>query len=195
MNTKTIISTFSMVLLMMLLGTPASTLADAPSTFQASDFHDFPAGAVAQPGAGTLIRTKQSIHARFALGGLDPDAAYTMWWVIWNDPSVCVANPCGLPDLGAPGNSVFYATGFVTGADGTANVSTDVNTGALPDGLHVIIPGGLASGNGFGAEIHALVQSHGGIDPGNVATQISIDGGACNLVCAIQQGIMFLPVE
>ena len=103
MNTKAVISTFCMAILILLLGTPASSQADGPSTFQASDFHDFPAGAVPQPGAGTLIRTKQSIHARFALGGLDPDAAYTMWWVIWNDPSVCVANPCGLPDLGAPG--------------------------------------------------------------------------------------------
>ena len=224
MNTKHIVSTLAMTGLIFSLGTSTDSYAEnlsisdlgslsdtrtegyatlmgilflreAGTHFQAANFHDFPAGTVPQPGAGTLIRSPQSVHARFAMGGLDADAAYTMWWVIWNDPSACATSPCGLADLGAPGNAVQYATGFVTGADGTANVSTDLTDDAPPVGLNVIIPGGLAKSNGFGAEIHLLVQSHGGIDPGYVDLQISIDFAACNPECVIQQAIMFPPVN
>ena len=88
---------------------------------------------------------------------------------MWNDPSACATIPCGVGDLGATGNSVFYAAGFVTGDDGTANLTVHLNSGKLPDGITVLIPGGLNKGNGFDAEIHMIVQSHGAILPGMVS--------------------------
>lgn len=115
---------------------------------------------------------------------------------MWNDPSACATDPCTADDLGVPGNSVFYAAGFVTDSSGTANLSVHLKSGKLPNGLDVLIPGGLKKGNGFGAEMHMILQTHGSIWPGMVSEQIGTFLGACNpdvTVCVDQIGIMFLP--
>jgi len=189
------LSLLTSAILVLALAAPATAEHGGKSTFQAANFHDFPGGTIDQPGAGTLTRTKQSIHANLALSGLDLGAAYTVWWIIWNKPEKCAALPCGLGDLGVDGNAVIYATGFVTAESGAANVTADLVAGKLPKGMfvHPFFPGQLKRGNGFGVEAHMLVQSHGSIWPGMVDVQISEDGGACNPACAGQQGIMFLP--
>jgi hypothetical protein len=180
--------------LVLALGVPLTASADEPATYQTADIHTFPDGVGLTGGAGTLTRTKRSVTARLYASGLDMEAAYTVWWVVWNDPSECAGTPCGLGDLGGPGNSVFYATGFVTGADGTANVSAHVNAGSLRDGIDVLIPGGLDAGNGFDAEIHMIIRSHGGILAGLVSGQIGSFSGSCDInVCEDQQAIAFLP--
>ena len=210
MYTKNVISTLAVTGLVLALAVPmnaeAKSKKDHPphSTFQASNFHDFPGSTIPQASAGTLIRTKKDVRGQFAMSDLHPDAAHTMWWVVWNDPGVCATNPCGLDDLGAPGNSVFNATGFLTGADGTANISVYMDDHELPEGLDAPIPGGLDKHNGFGAELHLLVESHGAITAGEVDIQISKDGGACKIldpipphddICVIYQGIFFLPID
>ena len=195
MNLKKISSVLASAALVIMLGTPASALAGGKTSFQVENFHDFPGGTVDQPSAGTLTRTKQSIHANLALSGLDLGAAYTVWWVIWNNPSKCAGTPCGLGDLGVSGNAVIYATGFVTGESGATSVTADLMAGKIPDGMvpHPDLPGVLKRGNGLGVEAHMLVQSHGSILPGSVDIQITIDLGACNPDCTIQQAIAFLP--
>ena len=141
-----------------------------------------------------MIRSRKAVDARLALSGLDANSAYTTWFVIWNDPSECATNPCGLTDLEVPGNTVFYATGFVTDNSGTANLSVHLRSGKLPDGLQVLIPGNLRKNNGFDAEIHMIVRTHGPILPGLVGEQISMVGGACNVAgCDDQIAIAFLP--
>jgi hypothetical protein len=89
----------------------------------------------------------------------------------------------------------MYATGFVTGESGAANVTADLVAGKLPKGMfvHPDLPGELKRGNGFGVEAHMLVQSHGPTWPGMVDVQITVDGGACNPDCTVPQAIMFLP--
>jgi len=168
----------------------------ARTTFQTANFHDFPGSTVAQPSAGTLTRTRHSVRANLALSGLDLGSAYTVWWVIWNDPSQCAGSPCGLGDLGAPGNAVIYATGFVTGESGAASVIAELSAGRLPKGMFVSgVPGVLEYGRGQRAEIHMLVESHGPTTPGMANIQISEAGGACNPACVIQQGIAFVATD
>lgn len=195
MNLKKVSSVLASAALVVILGTPVSALAGGKVSFQVANFHDFPGGTVDQPSAGTLTRTKQSIHANLALSGLDLGAAYTIWWVIWNNPSKCAGTPCGLGDLGVSGNAVIYATGFVTGESGAANVTAHLAAGKLPDGMfvHPDLPGVLKRGNGYGVEAHMLVQSHSSIWPGFVDIQITVDGGACNPDCIVQQAVAFLP--
>lgn len=145
-------------------------------------------------GAATLYRTHNRLWAHIATGGLDPYAAYTVWWVLWNRPHLCSA-PCGEDDLAIPGNSVFYAAGFVTGVDGTVNVTAHLDAGLLPQGLDVLIPGGLRRGHGLRAEVHLVVRSHGPIIPGSVASQIGTFLGGCDVnLCVDQQAAVFAPI-
>ncbi len=178
--------------LVVALGMPLTASADPRSTYQTADFTTLSDGS-AVGSAGTMIRSKKAVDVRMAMSGLDANSAYTTWWVVWNDPSACATDPCTGADIGGPGNSVFYAAGFVTDSSGTANLSVHLRSGKLPDGLRVLIPGGLKKGNGFGAEIHMIVQWHGSILPGSVSQQIGDFFGACNPDCVDQIGIMFLP--
>jgi len=189
------LSLLTSAILVLALAAPATAEHGAKSTFQAANFHDFPGGTIPQPSAGTLTRTKQSLHANLAISGLNLGSAHTVWWVIWNKPAKCATNPCGLADLGISGNAVIYATGFVTGESGATSITADLAAGKVPVGTFVSIPGELNRGNGLRAEVHMLVQDHGSIAPGMVDIQISVDGGACQqpLGCTVPQAIAFLP--
>jgi hypothetical protein len=101
---------------------------------------------------------------------------------------------CGEDDLGIAGNSVFYAGGFVTGTDGTVNVSVHVDAGDLADGIDVLIPGGLDARNGFDAEMHLIIRSHGPIIEGMADVQVGTFFGACDInTCIDHQAVAFLP--
>ncbi len=182
-------------MLVVTLGMPLTASADSRSTYQTADFHTFPDGVGIVGSAGTLFRSEKAVEVHLATSGLDTNSSYTVWWVVWNDPSACATNPCSLADLGGPGNSVFYAAGFVTDGSGTANVTAHLNSGDLPAGITVLIPGGLDKNNGFDAELLMSVQTHGAILPGRVSEQIGEFFGACNPECADQIAIIFLPTD
>jgi hypothetical protein len=123
-----------------------------------------------EPGAATLLRSEQCVELRIATSGLDPNTAYTVWWVVFNNRAACVP-ACNPTPLGNPAvrASAFYAAGFVTGSDSTANVTAHVEAGALPIGGQIAdgTVAGLDHGNGFGAEIHVVVRSQGFIVAGD----------------------------
>lgn len=145
------------------------------------------------PGAGLLYRTKRAIWANLSIQGLDANAGYTVWWVVFNNPKRCsVATPdigafCGEADLfdSKVNATVFYAAGFITGEDGTANVSAHLEDGRVPDTIDVVVGRngiaadngerpGLKRRNGLKAEVHMQVRSHGSLsDPVPDEEQIS----------------------
>ena len=182
------IKTISMILVgVMSLGLSAH---GNKSTFQT-------ANSTNQTSAGMLVITNQSVDARLALTGLDADAAYTVWWVVFNKPDNCMNGPgaCGPGDVPNAKGSVFFATGFVTGNDGNANVTTHLKAGKPPKGLEALVPGGLKRGNAFKAEFHMVVRSHGSPIPGTLAEQIGTNGGGCDInACSDQFTIIFPPV-
>jgi hypothetical protein len=147
----------------------------------------------------TLLRSRHAVEGRLAASGLDPNAAYTVWWVVFNNPAAC-GGPCSPTTLGIPAvrASVFYAAGFVTGDDGTANITAHTQDGEPPAGVEVTPDGtvaGIDVGNGFGAEIWLVVRSHGAIIAGMVDKQIGSFNGACPPnTCLNQQVAMFPPV-
>ena len=107
-----------------------------------------------------------------------------MWWVIFNNPGACAGSGCGAADLANPvvRASVFYAAGFVTGDDGTGNISAEVDAGALPVGLDVEPDGtvaGLDGGNGLAAEVHLVIRAHGPVIPGMADAQFGFFDGGC----------------
>lgn len=178
--------------------------ASAASTFQASNVHDFNNGDE-WPGAGTLIRKSGeargkgqngngpaghgSVHVRMTMSELDTNAAYSAWFIIFDEGNPCIgAENCGPADIDA----VINAGGFVTGDDGTGYFVGELDEGPMPAG----IPGmpGSRLNSSFGAEIHVLIQAHGDIVAGSVWGQISIPGFECTPVCEDQLGIQFLPM-
>lgn len=190
--------------------TTATLLADGPRTYQTTNTFQAGMPAIKKPGAATLVRSKQGVEVRVATSGLDMQTSYTVWWVIFNNPAACthpnaiLGVSCGGPDLPNPAvqAAVIYAAGFVTGLGDSGNISAHLEAGSVPAGADVT-PDGTASqlnpGNGFGAEIHVVVRSHGPTTPGSVDQQVGSFNGGCqpvpNVSCANKQAAVFPPVQ
>lgn len=175
-------------------GTAQAT--SVPATYQISELHKFMVMPVMPTGgAVTLTRRAQSLETSVAASNLDANTAYTLWWVVFNFPASCIGG-CGLDDVQANrgGASVLYATGFVTGDDGVANVSARLNAGDPPLYQYVRVGNGLVEGRGFAAEVHIVIHTHGPILTGQVAGQLSSFDGVCNPGCMSQQAAVFAPV-
>ncbi len=129
-------------------------------------------------GGAILTRTANKVELSVHPTDLDPSSAYTIWWVVFNDPKHCIATECGADDLGNPKvkASIFYATGFVSSGDGNANAYATLNAGRIPAGAEVLTDNGVRAGlrrdKGLSAEIHAIIRSHGAFDPTRAAAQI-----------------------
>src|SRR2546428_9192422 len=81
-----------------------------PRTYQTTNIFQAGNPAVKKRGGATLVRSKQSVEMRIAAGDLDMNTSYTVWWVVFNNPSACVGG-CGADDLANPAvrASVLYA--------------------------------------------------------------------------------------
>jgi hypothetical protein len=178
--------------------------AGGAATFQVSNAIVFGTGEVV-PGAGTLLREPNAVELRAELSGLDANAAYTMWWIIFNNPGECTTGgelaACGEGDLNPDRDGegvnpvdrgVRHVAGFITGMAGTANVRSRLRMGAHPTGPAVAGFGQL--NDTVGAEVHIVIQTHGSPLVGSVADQMTTPGAACNTVCEDQFAIVFLPV-
>ena len=110
-----------------------------------------------------------------------PGAAYTYWYVIFNNPENC-SDPCGEDDIflgdGSPnaaqiaavGIAVLGGNGEVANNGGRATFSGGLTEGVLGSGLDIVIgpggliplgPGMLQAGKTMTAEIHIVIRNHG----------------------------------
>jgi len=140
-------------------------------TFQSANMANIANGMpfTAANGAATLIRSKNELQGRVMLADLNPGHAYTIWWIIFNEPSSCSTHPCtpGV-DFAAGDAAIHYATGVIAASDGNgggvANVSFETRDGAPPIG-EFVVPGlpemGLKHNHGFKSEVHFLMIDHG----------------------------------
>ncbi len=147
---------------------------DDPATGPAPSAHNestnpiffFPdaSGTMVESGTSTLKRDADGVTATFEASDL-PEGAYTLWWVVWNNPSACAGIPCLEPDLfnSATNVDLGYATGAVVGTDGKCNMSVRLDKTELLAGFPLEL--GIASGNGLidplTAEVHLVLRSHG----------------------------------
>ena len=166
------------------------------STMQASEVYSTTTGDPAA-GGGTLNRDDDSIHLRVSAAGLDKKSTYSAWYIIFNHPEKCggesAPQPCGESDLGleAVGGAVINAGGFVTGTDGTGYFVGELEEDDHPDGACCF--GNLT--DSMKAEVHILLQSHSKHNVGEVSSQMTVPGAACNTECADQFFLMFPPAE
>ncbi|HEV8427033.1 MAG TPA: hypothetical protein VGQ41_03915 [Pyrinomonadaceae bacterium] len=149
-------------------------------------------------GAVRLNRTRNEIWGSVHVTDLNPSSAFTIWAAIFNRPEECTTNPagpvhCSAADLSPVPNparaSAFNVGAFVTGDDGTANVSFHIRSGAPPEGASVLfgeggindngVRPGFHAGNGFGAEVHVVIRAHGPIIPAAISAQLSQLNGGC----------------
>lgn len=139
-------------------------------------------------GDSTLLRYSNRINAIVRTSDLDPGAAMTVWWRIYNRPRHCaVPFACELSDLGNPDvdGSQLHATAFVVGnADGTATVIASLYRTATNaqggESLAESFTEGYLNGRGLrrpmGAEVELLLANHGALaDPVMVGEQAALD--------------------
>jgi hypothetical protein len=117
-------------------------------------------------GTAVLTRTIAGVHLTADTTMLDAGSAYSLWWIIFNNPAACDPAGCSDADFGtaAVEASAMNATGRVVDDTGNATFNAFLPVGFM----HTNTP----SGNGrqlFGpglqdaanAEIHVVIRSHG----------------------------------
>lgn len=130
--------------------------------------------------SGTLWRTTTGISAVISTSEL-PAGAYSVWWVIFNNPEHCATpNACGADDLGdRTGDGVQASLVWATGAevldDGIGTFRAHLPAGASREALW-----GPGLQNLEGAEIHAVIRYHGPVIPEIFVDQITTVGGGCD---------------
>lgn len=149
--------------------------------FSRSDMYTFPPpGVQVSEAYSTLARTSDAVTMTINTSELDGGAAYTVWWVVFNNPENCsTPNQCSADDFAVPpvNSSVLWATGHVIGKNGVGNFAGHLKEGAAPG--EVLFGPGLT--NGEGAEIHLVVRSHGQPIPGQLDEQIHTFLGGCSV--------------
>ncbi|MEN8125994.1 MAG: hypothetical protein ABFR32_12800 [Bacteroidota bacterium] len=137
-------------------------------------------------GTSTLHRNENGITVNFKTDGLTPGYAYTLWWVIWNNPENCtVPGACTDADFANAdlvNVEVLFAAGHVVGNNGIGNFSAHLNLNDDSESINALF--GLPSAGGLlnaqKAEVHLVLRSHGPKIPGMVNEQINSYVGGCD---------------
>jgi hypothetical protein len=181
------------------LATFSSSAAVATSTSPVFWFQD-PAQRTGQvPGAwSTLIRNDAGVEANYHATGLTVGHAYTLWWVIFNNPRACssTGGGCSPDDVEAvimsggernpAGIGILYATGGVVVTlggviDFEAELGLNDDSGCVAVAPFDVVCRSLT--NPMGAEVHLMPHDHGPPIPGQIVEQLtSFEGGCLRLI-------------
>lgn len=143
-------------------------------------------------GRSHLTRLEPMVLLTLEAEGLVPGDAYTLWWVVFNNPAGCV-DGCDADDL-VPGGAALPAVGNASGnvakADGTLEFGARLPVGSNTPGHQVLFgadgtPEGAMLLSSEDAEIHLVVQSHGQARGGKrLQQQLAMVNTACTPACA-----------
>lgn len=133
-------------------------------------------------GVAKLKRVNGKIKMKLKTSNLYPGHAFTIWWVIFNNPNYCTTDTCGPTDLFVPDvqADILYAAGRVSNRNGYAVFKAKLEEGDMSGTIAPLFgmtPVGLLDANG--AEVHLVVRSHGPVIPGQKAEQLTTYGGGC----------------
>jgi len=120
-------------------------------------------GSVAPDAQATLLRRPDGVSFAIRTEQLRPHHAYTVWFVVINNPSACAATPCSGPDIVLNPNTdsqVTYGAGHVSGGRGMAGFAGAFQAGSIVGWLP---NGGLW--DPLTAEIQLVLNDHGPMLP------------------------------
>jgi hypothetical protein len=159
---------------------------------------DTPEGPVVKEAESTLVRMEHGLYATFSAVELEPGDAFTMWWVIFNQPENCTDSKCGFDDVfsfdemgdviktevGArqwnfpahaiTGFALGRASGSVVDTNGTAEFRAHLPVG---DAHEFDFGPGLL--NPLTAEVHLIIRTHSQMIPGLLHEQLNTPWGGC----------------
>lgn len=155
----------ALALLMVLLvtGTGPAAANNAQHTSAPVGWHAQSGRSGPVEGASARLTTNRSgaavrVHTR----ELNAGHAYTLWWVVINNPDACQSSPCTpnpdiLVNFEQTETQILFATGHVVGGAGRSTFAAhlpvgDIDNGWFPD---------QGFTNPLGAEIHVVVNDHG----------------------------------
>ena len=120
-------------------------------------------GAVTPDANATLVRRPDGVSFRVRTAQLRPHHAYTIWFVVINNPSACAARPCSGPDIllnPDTDSQVSYGGGHVSGGSGMGGFAGAFRAGSIEGWLPA---GGLW--DPMTAEIQLVLNDHGPMLP------------------------------
>lgn len=109
--------------------------------------------------SASLVATESGASVTFRTHGLRPGHAYTLWYVVVDNPGACSSRPCTARDIihnPEVRGQIRYGAGNVVGESGRATFSARSHVGPL-DGW---LPDRTFT-NPLGAEYHFVVNDHG----------------------------------
>lgn len=192
------------VIAAVVLATAVPSAAATPDKSPMQDFEtEAPIGGafsmLTRSGTGVTTKVRTHDHGKHA---------YTLWYVIFNQPENCSDGVCGENDIFIGGNpdngpdfgqiedvrlSVVYAAGAVANPAGRIMLDGGLQEGQVPAGVGQVVIGHSDDGplipspvtgleDVMRAEIHLVLQDHGPAwsDPALRAQQTSSFMGACN---------------
>jgi hypothetical protein len=126
----------------------------------------------------TLTMTKTGAFASIETSELVPGHAYTLWFVVINQPEACENSPCNANDVlkrtSMTKADVGYGDGLIAGPDGNGQFTTFRKLGNLPQAWL-----GTGFKDPWKAEIHLVVHDHGPVIDGREAEMIGSYRGGC----------------
>lgn len=161
---KRIIATLSATAVL-LLSTSMTAAAPPAQQTVALNFHPQAAGlgltgAVGSGATATLVRRDDGVSWTFQTHTLQPGHAYTIWFVVLNNPDACLSHPCSAVDIITnhllTDSQVTFGAGHVVGSSGQATFAGSFQAGDI-DGWFA--GGGLSDPRT--ADIHLVLNDHG----------------------------------
>lgn len=134
-------------------------------------------------GSSTLVRNDNGVTMTAETSDLEPGDVVTFWVIVANDPDDCEAGFPGLSRCGPEDHlagrgqmSVHYGAGRVVAEDGTASYGAHVRVG---DTSRTLFEEDLGLLDPRGAEVIAVLKTHGPKTPGLVSDQLHTFAGGC----------------
>jgi len=116
-------------------------------------------GAVGSGATASLVRRSDGASFSIQTEQLRAGHAYTVWFVVINNPAACAATPCSGPDIllnPATDSQITYGAGHIAGGGGRAGFAGSFQAGPI-DGW---LPGG-GLWDPMTAQIQLVVNDHG----------------------------------
>lgn len=136
-------------------------------------------------GYSKLIRSEAGLTAKVETRGLGKFNAFTLWFVVFNNPDACATDPCTVADLVNPAaeGDFLYGGGIVTSGGYTrfsGKLDTGDSSGSGTPEIGAPPEAAIGLTNPMGADVLLAIHSHGPATSGaGLQSQLSSFSGGC----------------